>query len=850
MKKHFSLCMILGLLWCVCIALFGCAQVPSPDRVDREKKMVNVMLMPCDGIDADVYSLRVERGERAVFPVKVDHPRFMYLGNNAEAVYDAEAGTLTLSNVRYPTVIECATVPKSDCHQVHLHHNPAIGSVSITEGEQYSVTPQNVTVSATPHGNYLFFGWSVGGYLRSGGTLISTDPQYSMLLEGQVTLYANFDIPELSLFCREDGMGTVGITDGSARPSAPVNVTLRADVTPGHRFLGWSRGGYIDEGGDLCAFDNEYTFYLDTQIALYANFEEITSENLGNALQLRIEVDGTMGEVTRLQGTEFSAEPQTVALRAEPKERVYFSGWSTGNYLVDGGKPLSYDADYTFLMDKSTILYANFERLEEEEYLIVYHTNGGAVVESGADTFFYKAKFHDLFGCQQVLHNNGTFAREGHTLVGYSTAPVAYASYSDVNDIPNFSNVGGICDVPRDIAQLHLYLVWAKETSPADFVFDNGTITGYRGDDALVVVPERINGTPVHTIAASAFVEKRFERLVLPKTLTTVAADGFSYCKNIREIVFYDSITSIGNDSFSNCPMPARVVISSQRLPHYLTGEGLFSIKFERVRYLKDQKKIIVVSGSSSLNGLVSPIMEEQFPGYEVINYGTNMENSSPFFLEAISHYISPGDIVIHAPEFIGSNTMGGTNVTFKLFRANEQCYDIFRMVDLADYTNFWNGYKAFKDTLKPESSNAAYQIPNKGFDHHGDLTSARAKPEKDSFGNPTITLKSPAFTAERLAKLHQMNDLIKAKGGTLLMSFATLAAECVNKSYMNQSSFDAYTAKVQAALSYPVISNVGTYIMEHKYFFNSQWHCTREGAELRTVNLSRDLKQYLDSLE
>ena len=48
--------------------------------------------------------------------------------------------------------------------------------------------------------------------------------------------------------------------------------------------------------------------------------------------------------------------------------------------------------------------------------------------------------------------------------------------------------------------------------------------------------------------------------------------------------------------------------------------------------------------------------------------------------------------------------------------------------------------------------------------------------------------------------------------------------------------------------LNYPVISNCGTYVMEHSLFYDSIWHCTLTGAAMRTENLLADLKRYLDN--
>ena len=56
-------------------------------------------------------------------------------------------------------------------------------------------------------------------------------------------------------------------------------------------------------------------------------------------------------------------------------------------------------------------------------------------------------------------------------------------------DIPGFSNMGGVCEV-GDTGKLDLYVVWAKATDESKFTFNNGAITGYKGNDRIIVIIE------------------------------------------------------------------------------------------------------------------------------------------------------------------------------------------------------------------------------------------------------------------------------------------------------------------------------------------------------------------------
>ena len=78
-------------------------------------------------------------------------------------------------------------------------------------------------------------------------------------------------------------------------------------------------------------------------------------------------------------------------------------------------------------------------------------------------------------------------------------------------------------------------------------------------------------------------------------------------------------------------------------------------------------------------------------------------------------------------------------------------------------------------------------------------------------------------------------------------MSFGTYDKARLHKSATTQSEYDRFTDSCADKLDYPVISNVGTYVMEHKYFFDSEWHLNDEGAQIRTQNLAEDIKAQLE---
>lgn len=560
------------------------------------------------------------------------------------------------------------------------------------------------------------------------------------------------------------------------------------------------------------------------------------------------------------------ARPENIDLSAEFPDYLDFKGWSEGGYLEDGGTLISTEPVCTVFVDCSKTVYANFSGFTE--YEIIYHLNGGRLKDSDEDTYTVKGEFNEIYAMQQTLHSDGTFVRDGYVAVGYSTEPAEYLDYVSANDIPGFANMGGVTKVN---GRTHdLYVVWAKASPSADFEYEAKNIsyvtdstlgwgkldqkrttemgieiTNYKGSDSRVVIPEEIDGLPVLAIAPNAFLTD-IASVVIPRTVKNIPAGSFEVCDSLREVVLFDSVVSVYNKSFN--PGVKTVVLNAQRLPVYSGQiEGSFCIKYERLRQAQG-KKIVVVSGSSSLNGLNSPLLEE-LTGYSVVNYGTNAANPSMFFLEVCAKYANEGDIIVHAPEYSSSASMGSNAFHAKVFRGCEQCYDIFRDVDISNYADFWQSFCEFQvgdtgdSSLTPavHQQGKPYQLDTE-LNKYGDRTTVR-KSVRGSFGDSTESFSSNKLNANNL---NRMNELITQKGAALVMSFGTFDKSRLKSSAAVQSEFDRFTNACQSKLDYPVISNIGTYVMEHKWFFDSEWHPNDEGAKLRTENLAEDIKNYL----
>ncbi|MBQ2768033.1 MAG: PASTA domain-containing protein [Clostridia bacterium] len=85
------------------------------------------------------------------------------------------------------------------------------------------------------------------------------------------------------------------------------------------------------------------------------------------------------------------------------------------------------------------------------------------------------------------------------------------------------------------------------------------TITGYLGNAANVTVPDRIDGTPVTAIGASAFAGKSIATISLPATITSIGNSAFENCTHLYSVNLPTSLQTIGSRAFAGCSVLSRI---------------------------------------------------------------------------------------------------------------------------------------------------------------------------------------------------------------------------------------------------------------------------------------------------
>lgn len=529
---------------------------------------------------------------------------------------------------------------------------------------------------------------------------------------------------------------------------------------------------------------------------------------------------------------------------------------------LDVADPYEFDtcdyADYSFakhngrtvltLRDLRYSVRVNISLRRIETDGIRYFLNGGRFLD-GSRTgghFDEAVSFESHLRANTALGTDTIF-RDGYTQIGWNTR--ADGSGEHVGS-------GSRVTVPEN--GVELYAEWKKWTDSAMFACESDgeggvKLTSFLGTDiAEVVLPAQIEGRPVTCIAAGFADKLRLTTMVFPPTLLTVE-DGAFGSGVIGHLYFFDNLTEIGDRAFGRWFAIGRIHINAVLKPRFLADidHGQFADKMDRLILNADKKKMVFFAGCSMSYGLDSPLAEAAFGGeYVICNMGVIGSTSATFQLDCISEYIGRGDVFVHAPEEMSMYQLLYLNAAdTRMFMMAEGNYDLLALADLRGVAGIWHAY-AMYTALRLETPEGSYDDRNPRFNAYGDFCVERpGSAANAAYG--TTPLFNMSVLEEGTVTFGRMNSYygrIEAKGAEAFFSFAPLNKNALSDQEKNGRTWRFFQSKIKSGLDpgFDVISDIDDYLMEGRYFYDTDYHLSSEGAVVRTEMLVRDIKAAL----
>ena len=511
-----------------------------------------------------------------------------------------------------------------------------------------------------------------------------------------------------------------------------------------------------------------------------------------------------------------------------------------------------YDGDYHAVLEdgkmKLTLKNVRYPshvdlRLTDSYVTVTYEPNGAM---GKSVTHVYDTTYHLR---PNTSTGDGLFTRDGYTLVSWNTRP---------DGTGQRIGLGSRTDVPQDA--LTLYAQWEKWSAAQDFIFtvrdDTVAITGYRGNDATIVIPAVIEGKTVTENTSGAFECCAATQVIFPKSVKKVEEGAFRNCA-LESLVLFDNIEVISDGSFADCKELKTLRINAVEKPYGYNyrKESVYADKVDLLIQAQGKKKIVFYGGCSMWFNLdstqLTPLLEQ---GYQVINMGLNGMANSFVQMQIIEAFLEPGDIFFHTPEISSAQqmmirqTMDNDNGD-KLWCGLEYNYDLFTLVDMRTVPGVLSSLRDYLDIKESGTDYVSTYIRdgNVYCDDYGCIPFYRD--ETYPALQDEVHMDPSYITDAGMARLKEYYDRYQSNGVRIYVSYAcTNMDEVIDEEKNNVEMVAWRFRKAIETMEGPVvISALEDYLYHRNDFYDTNYHLLSEPARKNTILWLRDLQTQME---
>ena len=309
--------------------------------------------------------------------------------------------------------------------------------------------------------------------------------------------------------------------------------------------------------------------------------------------------------------------------------------------------------------------------------------------------------------------------------------------------------------------------------------------------------------------------------------------------KNLRLLVFTLLLLAL----------PVILIAAALLLPAQYgeTFLGALPDKLERLEKT-ESPRIILVGGSSVPFGIRSDLVEQQLPGWQVVNFGLYAQLGTPVMLDFLEENLKPGDIVILCPEqnrqalspFYAAESLwqavdGNFRLLFQLSPARlEKMAAAFPVFAGKKIGYYFTGSPAPTDIYARASFNA-----------WGDIESEARRANIMAGGydpNQTISFEKDLISEDFVEILNNFNALAAKKGAAVYYRFGPMNEAAI----VGDATADAFYDALRSRLDFPILGDPNRSILDSGWFYDTNFHLNASGATVFTKGLIEDLKLLL----
>ena len=276
----------------------------------------------------------------------------------------------------------------------------------------------------------------------------------------------------------------------------------------------------------------------------------------------------------------------------------------------------------------------------------------------------------------------------------------------------------------------------------------------------------------------------------------------------------------------------------------YLAG---LQDKTERLKTVKGQK-IILIGGSGAAFDVRSDLLEQELPGYTVVNYGLYAGLGTTVMLELAEPYVRQGDLIVFLPEQSGQ-TLSTYFDAKSLWQAEDGALPPLLSLGAKEQKAMVGAFGRFAadkmnlylSGTKPKGEKVYART---SFNAYGDIACRGREHNIMPEGydpNMLIAFDPDLPTDDFFSIVNTFSEKCRKKGAELYYCFCPMNASAVSAEELEH--IGDYTSKLTDRLNCSVLGTAEEAIMEQGWFFDTNYHLNEAGQIVYTAWLSGQLK-------
>lgn len=296
--------------------------------------------------------------------------------------------------------------------------------------------------------------------------------------------------------------------------------------------------------------------------------------------------------------------------------------------------------------------------------------------------------------------------------------------------------------------------------------------------------------------------------------------------------------------------LPGTLLIWGFALPEQYGDTFLGELKY-KVELLEETSgpRIVLVGGSGIAFGADSGLMEQELPGYSVVNFGMYAALGTTVMLDLSQPLLREGDIVILIPEQ-QKQTLSDWFDPAVMWQGLDGAFGLLRLLPGDKLERLAGAFPAFAGQKfsyfiqgQPPQPQGVYR--RDAFNEHGDVVSPLCAQNEMPGGfdaSTPIRFDADMVTEEFAQQVRDYAQAAAEAGAVLWYAPCPMNGVAVE----SVENIDAFYAALQEKLRIPLAGDPHDFILDARWFYDTNFHPNASGKTVYTQALIRSIKAML----